>query len=187
MDVYALLGSELRGVKKVIEKVADAAGQAASVRDTKLMLQRMRGVRAGGRSDLVVLCHYNEGRLLLTDRDGLYNDLLCSAARASGGNVVVVLTGVKTEAGALASAGLLEGLVGEGAQASVGAIAAQGRLLTWERKPSSAQLEQLRRALAGELPPLSVPEGLLRHGTLTRGLMPRGGGDGKVGFLCGIL
>lgn len=37
-----------------------------------------------GRERLILLCHYNEGRVLLTDEDGMYNDFITEACRVSG-------------------------------------------------------------------------------------------------------
>lgn len=37
-----------------------------------------------GRGRLILLCHYNEGRVLLTDEDGMYNDFITEACRVSG-------------------------------------------------------------------------------------------------------
>lgn len=31
-----------------------------------------------------MLCHYNEGRVLLTDEDGMYNDFITEACRVTG-------------------------------------------------------------------------------------------------------
>lgn len=43
--------------------------------------------------NMIVLCHFAEGRVLLTDQDGLYNSFLVAAASAVQGNVFVVVTG----------------------------------------------------------------------------------------------
>lgn len=40
------------------------------------------GGHDGGR--LILLCHYNEGRVLLTDEDGMYNDFIMEACRVTG-------------------------------------------------------------------------------------------------------
>lgn len=33
---------------------------------------------------MILLCHYNEGRVLLTDEDGMYNDFITEACRVAG-------------------------------------------------------------------------------------------------------
>lgn len=33
---------------------------------------------------MILLCHYNEGRVLLTDEDGMYNDFILEACRVTG-------------------------------------------------------------------------------------------------------
>merc|ERR1719329_315012 len=45
--------------------------------------------------DLVVVVHRNEGRALLTDRNGFYHDVLGAAWQFTRGNVLVVLTKVE--------------------------------------------------------------------------------------------
>lgn len=38
----------------------------------------------GTQPEMIVLCHHNEGRVLLTDEDGMYNDFILEACRAAG-------------------------------------------------------------------------------------------------------
>lgn len=94
--------------------------------------------------DLVVVVHRNEGRVLLTDRNGFYNDVLASAWQHSLGNVAVVLT--RADAGpdgSLYDRPLLQSLSEEGGQPTVGVLGGLGRLLTWGTAPSPHQIAQL--------------------------------------------
>jgi len=95
--------------------------------------------------DLVVVVHRSEGRILLTDRNGFYHDVIGSAWQLTRGNVLVVLTrnDPKAETG-LYDEKLLLNLSTQGDQPTIGAISALGRVLTWETKPSGPQLAQLK-------------------------------------------
>lgn len=96
--------------------------------------------------DLVVVVHKNEGRALLTDRNGFYHDVLGSAWQQTRGNVLVVLTRTEPKGGAaeLFDGQLLRSLSTQGDQPTIGAISACGRVLTWESQPSKPQLDQLQ-------------------------------------------
>lgn len=50
-----------------------------------------------GRSpvDMIVLCHYNEGRVLLTDEDGMYNDFILEACRVTGKGRTVIAASLR--------------------------------------------------------------------------------------------
>eukprot|EP00928_Gymnodinium_smaydae_P012912 TRINITY_DN14715_c0_g1_i1.p1 TRINITY_DN14715_c0_g1~~TRINITY_DN14715_c0_g1_i1.p1 ORF type:complete len:284 (+),score=52.89 TRINITY_DN14715_c0_g1_i1:74-925(+) len=121
---------------------------------TQRVLQKaeLRGFQLSGARpcpDLVVVVHRNEGRTLLTDRNGFYHDVLGSAWQLTRGNVLVVLTRtvVKAEAD-LYDEKLLRSLSTQGDQPTIGAISALGRVLTWESSPSQPQLTQLRTLTA---------------------------------------
>jgi len=96
--------------------------------------------------DLVVVVHRNEGRALLTDRNGFYHDVLGSAWQQTRGNVLVVLTRTELKGSAteLFDGQLLKALSTQGDQPTIGAISACGRVLTWETQPSKQQLQQLQ-------------------------------------------
>lgn len=117
---------------------------------------------------IIVLCHFFDGRTLLTDADGMYNAFLGAAQAASDGNVFVALTGVSgtRDADQLARDDVVDQLVGAG-QASIAQIHRVQRFLTWDDRPSTAQIDHVGR---GDVPPLhlllgnqrSKPPGLLR-------------------------
>lgn len=96
--------------------------------------------------DFVVIVHRNEGRALLTDRNGFYHDVLGSAWQQTRGNVLVVLTKTEQKGGAaeLFDGQLLQSLSTQGDQPTIGAISACGRVLTWETSPSKPQIQQLQ-------------------------------------------
>mmetsp|Transcript_63804 Transcript_63804/g.118557 ORF Transcript_63804/g.118557 Transcript_63804/m.118557 type:complete len:269 (-) Transcript_63804:89-895(-) len=101
--------------------------------------------------DLVVVVHRNEGRALLTDRNGFYHDVLGSGWQHTRGHVLVVLTKteLKSASSELYDEPLVDNLSTKGDQPTVGALAAQGRVLTWETSPSKPQLAHLH-ALASK-------------------------------------
>jgi len=108
---------------------------------------QMQGLRP--MPDFVVVVHRNEGRALLTDRNGFYHDVLSSAWQQTQGNVLVVLTRTEPKADAdLFDTQLLRSLATQGDQPTIGAISALGRVLTWESAPSKSQLQQLQRLTA---------------------------------------
>ncbi len=146
-------------------------------------------------NNMVVLCHYAEGRVLLTDQDGLYNSFIDEAVRATSGNVFVVLTGVPTSAAVLADDEAVADLVEDGGQQSVSALKAAGRFITCDSLPSELQIAQLKQGLEGSLPPLETPPGVAERAAKARSGRRRGGsgsggsggGGGGGGFLCQIL
>jgi hypothetical protein len=95
--------------------------------------------------DMVVVVHRNEGRALLTDRNGFYHDVLGSAWQRTLGNVLVILTRADPKADSeLFDAAMLRSLATQGDQPTIGAISALGRVLTWETSPSMPQVTQLK-------------------------------------------
>jgi len=109
--------------------------------------------------DFVVVVHRNEGRALLTDRNGFYHDVLGSAWQQTRGNVLVVLTRTEPKADAeLFDSQLLRSLSTQGDQPTIGAMSSLGRVLTWEFSPSKPQLKQLQvltaKAYFREPPPV---------------------------------
>uniref|UniRef100_A0A7R9UAW8 Uncharacterized protein n=1 Tax=Pinguiococcus pyrenoidosus TaxID=172671 RepID=A0A7R9UAW8_9STRA len=179
VHVYALLGSERRQLVKHVEQVCKTAGvKQVAVTPKKLQLKELKSDAFGLDASLVILCHYNEGRVLITDRDGMYNDFLVVASKNAGGNVLLVVSGVDTSDGELANTSFVDSLVWEGAQNAVGEIHTQRRLLTWNGSPSSFHKEHILKAVQGQLEPLQLPHSVLEHSSLAQP---------KKGFLCAIL
>lgn len=115
---------------------------------TRVLLKaELRGIQLGGQRpspDFVVVVHRNEGRALLTDRNGFYHDVLGSAWQLTRGNVLVVLTRTEPKADDLCDQHLLRSLSTQGDQPTIGAIGALGRVLTWELSPSRPQFRHLQ-------------------------------------------
>lgn len=133
---------------------------------TKVLLKaELRGFQLCQRPapDFVVVVHRNEGRALLTDRNGFYHDVLGSAWQQTRGNVAVVLTRAAPKAELdLFDQQMLRSLSTQGDQPTIGAISALGRVLTWDTSPSKPQLKQLQ-ALAAKAyyrEPLQAQQGI---------------------------
>ncbi|CAM9527215.1 unnamed protein product [Ectocarpus fasciculatus] len=180
VDVYSLDSKEQKRVAKALRQ---ALGEDVEVScPPPLLRSELKGIklredgRDGGR--LILLCHYNEGRVLLTDEDGMYNDFILEACRVTGGNVFVALAPVSTSAASLANETLVTALAYSGGQQGLLSIHMQKRFLTWNKAPSEAQVECLRAALDGAMEPLSVPESVLEHSEGRQG--------GRIS-LCNIL
>jgi len=120
----------------------------ANITSRVLVKSELRGFQLNGvkpSPDFVVVVHRNEGRVLLTDRNGFYHDVLGSAWQHTRGNILVVLTRTDPKADAeLYDGQLLRSLSTQGDQPTIGAIGAIGRFLTWESEPSKPQLQQLQ-------------------------------------------
>lgn len=141
--VYSLKQQEISELTPVLRDVFPNSNITPRV----LMKSELRGFQVPASRmgpDLVVVVHRNEGRVLLTDRNGFYHDVLGSAWQLTRGNVLVVLTRAEPKASAeLYDMQLLKALSTQGDQPTIGAMGALGRVLTWESAPSRSQLEQL--------------------------------------------
>lgn len=154
--VCSLKANEIQEVTPVLQ----GAFPNCNVTPRVLQKAELRGfeMRIRPSPDLVVVVHRNEGRALLTDRNGFYHDVLGSAWQQTIGNVLVVLTRTEPKGGAteLFDGQLLKSLSTQGDQPTIGAISACGRVLTWDSQPSQPQLEQLQllmeKAYLRELP-----------------------------------
>jgi hypothetical protein len=81
----ALFGLKQSDLLKLSELLRACAPQVAlHTSETPLLKSQLRGYEYHGIADLAVLHHRAEGRLLLTDRNGYYHDLLASLYRACG-------------------------------------------------------------------------------------------------------
>mmetsp|Transcript_71370 Transcript_71370/g.167203 ORF Transcript_71370/g.167203 Transcript_71370/m.167203 type:complete len:311 (+) Transcript_71370:81-1013(+) len=116
-----------------------------NVRPRLLQKAELRGFAAlPGKPDLVVVVHRNEGRALLTDRNGFYHDVLGCAFRQTHGNVLVVLTRAEPKAEAdLYDKVMLRALSTSGDQPTIGILSSLGQVLTWGTAPSALQLQQM--------------------------------------------
>jgi len=112
-------------------------------------------------ANMIILCHYNEGRVLLTDKDGLYNDFLQEAIKMTSGNVFLALSGVHTDG--LANLETVNALTNSGEQQSIHEIYDCGRFLTWYEEPTAQHVSQILLAIKGEVPLISIPAGILSN------------------------
>jgi len=143
--VFSLKDREIAEVTPVLQEAFPHCNVTARVlQKAELRGFEMRPTNPG--PDLVVVVHRNEGRALLTDRNGFYHDVLGSAWQQTRGNVLVVLTRTEPKGGAteLFDGQLLRALSTQGDQPTIGAMSACGRVLTWESQPSKSQLQQLQ-------------------------------------------
>eukprot|EP00929_Paragymnodinium_shiwhaense_P112083 TRINITY_DN80342_c0_g1_i1.p1 TRINITY_DN80342_c0_g1~~TRINITY_DN80342_c0_g1_i1.p1 ORF type:complete len:279 (-),score=47.20 TRINITY_DN80342_c0_g1_i1:213-1049(-) len=141
--VCSLKPQEIQDVTSVLSDVFPHSNITPKV----LQKSELRGFQLAARPlpELVVVVHRNEGRVLLTDRNGFYHDVLGSAWQLTRGNVLVVLTRTELKAESeLYDGALLKSLSTQGDQPTIGAISALGRVLTWESSPSKPQREQLQ-------------------------------------------
>jgi hypothetical protein len=159
--VCSLKGSEITEVTPALQEAFPQCNVTPRVlQKAELRGFELRAPKPG--PDMVVLVHKNEGRALLTDRNGFYHDVLGSAWQQTRGNVLVVLTRTESKGGAteLFDAQLLRNLSTQGDQPTIGAISGCGRVLTWETQPSKPQLQQLQVLLEKAYfrePPGAVP------------------------------
>lgn len=119
------------------------------VRSRPLLKAELRQFTAlPGKPELVVVVHRNEGRALLTDRNGFYHEVLGTAWKQTRGNVLVVLTRVEPqEPTDLYDQNMLRSLSIQGDQPTMGALGHAGRVLTWGNSPSAEQLQQILKLM----------------------------------------
>lgn len=160
--VCSLKESEIADVRKVLQEVFPHSNVSSRI----LQKSELRGFQLSSKPsfDFVVVVHRNEGRVLLTDRNGFYHDVIGSAWQLTQGNVLVVLTRTeqKGKHAELYDGQLLRSLSTQGDQPTIGAISACGRVLTWETSPNKPQLEQLQALTAKAYfrEPLVVAQGI---------------------------
>lgn len=160
--VCSLKQQEISDLTPVLQEVFPHS----NINSRVLLKAELRGFQLAGlrpNPDFVVVVHRNEGRALLTDRNGFYHDILGSAWQQTRGNVAVVMTRTDPQAdGELFDAQLLQNLSTQGDQPTIGAISALGRVLTWESSPSKPQLEQLQTLTAKAYfrEPLTLSQGI---------------------------
>lgn len=124
----------------------------SNVSSRVLLKAELRGFELKGHRpapDFVVVIHRNEGRALLTDRNGFYHDALGSAWQQTRGNVLLVLSRAEPKVDTdLFDQQLVRALSTQGDQPTVGALGALGRVLTWGSSPSALQARHLQMLAA---------------------------------------
>ncbi|CAM9957462.1 unnamed protein product, partial [Heterosigma akashiwo] len=83
IDVYGLDTRERTKLTKVLQKEIQVDGFNIVVNSKPLQRSQLKTCKLGGPVSMIVLCHYNEGRVLLTDADGLYNDFIKEAVNVA--------------------------------------------------------------------------------------------------------
>lgn len=128
--------------------VLQSAFPHSNVSSRVLMKAELRGLSLTGHRptpEFVVVAHRNEGRALLTDRNGFYHDLLGSAWQMTRGNVLLLLSRTELKAESdLVDQQLVRSLANQGDQPTVGALGAMGRVLMWQTTPSAVQIRHLQ-------------------------------------------
>ena len=133
-----------------------------------LAKSQLRGFQVTEAVDLLILQHRAEGRLLLTDRNGFYNDLLSSAYRFLEGRILVIIDNVEENPpdGALVSSEIYE-LAKYGDQPTIGILAEMGKVVCYKTLPSEFQISHIvqvlmKSAFYREIPDYSkLPENYL--------------------------
>lgn len=137
--VCSLKQQEITEVSQVIAGIFPC-----DVRSRLLMKAELRQFNSlPGKPELVVVVHRNEGRALLTDRNGFYHEVLGTAWKQTRGNVLVVLTKAEPQGGDLYDKAMLRSLSTQGDQPTMGVLSTAGRVLTWGTGPSAEQLQQI--------------------------------------------
>ena len=113
-----------------------------------LSKSQLRGFQFTENTDLLVLEHRAEGRLLLTDRNGFYNDLLSSAYRLLEGRILIIVMNIENDPpeGALVSSEIYE-LAKYGDQPTIGVLAEIGKVVCFKSKPSEYQKNHILQTM----------------------------------------
>jgi len=125
---------------------------------------RNRRRRQHDSRELLLVVHSVDGRTLLLDENGYYNELIC----ASGGNVAVAVAGVPDTQ-------TLEEVVAElvdSGQSSVWKLFKAKRFFKWDAKPSDDQLRQM--ALLWNAPPFEPTPDMRKAAKRTKFFGPAG-------------
>lgn len=146
--ICAMKDADIQEVSPIVRELLPQSRVTPRV----LVKSELRGFQFGQKTpvpDLVIVVVRNEGRVLITDRNGLFHDVLGSAWQLTVGNAIVVVTKTppKGSPSDLFDSQLLRALSTQGDQPTVGALSACGRVLTWEGAPSAPQRRQLRSLL----------------------------------------
>lgn len=143
----SLKSSDILFIKELIGELF--CGEVKVVINERILAKSLlRGFQFVENVDLLILQHRAEGRLLLTDRNGFYNDLLSSAYRLLEGRVLVVIMNIEQDPpeGALVSSEIYE-LAKYGDQPTIGVLAEMGKVVCFKSRPSDFQLNYISQAI----------------------------------------
>jgi hypothetical protein len=142
ISIMSLKNSDIQVFKQLLQEICQDVH--LEIKEKLLVKSQLRGITTVEQTDLLILLHRAEGRLLLTDRNGFYNDLLSSAFRALEGRVLLIVTNVENDPSedALASAEITE-LSKYGDQPTIGVLAEMGKVVCFRSKPSAFQASHI--------------------------------------------
>jgi len=165
IGLYSLKEEEMIMFGALVEQISD--NLKLSVHYTKTLLKKatLRTTKIKENVDACILLHKNEGRLLLTDKNGLYSEFLIEAHNKSQGNELVIITNFdeqnnpqETDAYPLYDAKKLDILADEGAQPFMKIMYRNFKVLTVNSEYNMYQLEYLSNFLHRALYKSIVPE-----------------------------
>lgn len=135
--------SDLQVLKALMQELCE--GLRLEIKEKVLVKSQLRAFSHVDHVDMLILQHRAEGRLLLTDRNGFYNELLSVAFRVLEGRVMVVITNVENDPpeGALASTEIYE-LAKYGDQPTIGVLADMGKVVCYKTRPSVFQAKHIQ-------------------------------------------
>lgn len=142
----SLKSSDISMVKEILHVAAREV--KLNINEKVLAKSHLRGFQLMETYDVLVLEHRAEGRLLLTDRNGYYNDLLSSAYRLLEGRVLILVSNIENDPpeGALVSSEIYE-LAKYGDQPTIGILAEMGKVVCFKSRPSEFQLAYISELL----------------------------------------
>jgi hypothetical protein len=146
LSIMSLKISDIQVLKVLLNELCE--GIRLEIKEKVLVKSQLRGMNHVENNDMLILQHRAEGRLLLTDRNGFYNDLLSTAFRVLEGRVLIVITNVENDPpeGALASSEIYE-LAKYGDQPTIGVLADMGKVVCYKTKPSGFQAQHIQNLL----------------------------------------
>lgn len=146
ITLMSLKSSDIMMVKDLL--ISLAGDIELKIQEKVLLKSQLRGFSFEETSDLLILEHRAEGRLLLTDRNGFYNDLLSSAYRVLEGRVLVIIVNIENDPpeGALVSSEIYE-LAKYGDQPTIGVLAEMGKVVCFKSKPSCFQISHINSVI----------------------------------------
>ena len=146
MTLMSLKVSDISFLKEMLNLISGEI--KLTITEKVLVKSQLRGFQFAEITDLLVLEHRAEGRLLLTDRNGFYNDLLSSAYRILEGRVLVIIMNIENDPpeGALVSSEIYE-LAKYGDQPTIGILAEMGKVICYKERPSEFQMSHIAQTI----------------------------------------
>jgi hypothetical protein len=142
----SLKNSDIQVFKTLLQEICQDTH--LDFKEKQLAKSQLRGITSIEPTDFLILLHRAEGRLLLTDRNGYYNDLLAAAFRGLEGRVLIIITNVENDPdmNSLSSSEITE-LAKYGDQPTIGTLAEMGKVICYKSKPSAFQANHISSLL----------------------------------------